>query len=320
MPVYNSALYLREAVDSILRQSLGDFELILINDGSTDESPQIIASYDDPRIVVLHHPKNVGLIVSLNEGLELARGQYIARMDADDISVSTRFAKQVEFLENYPEVGILGTRAIQFGAAHGPMRPPINHDDIRCQLLFQSGFVHSSVMMRTAMMRAKNLLYGDFRHAEDLELWQRCAEEFKLANLPDRLVQYRVHPQSITGNPANAEIVRQTIGRIDRKSLARVGVEATQADLDLHYEMRRGCNLTVSQVEGWLTKLREANTESGFYPVKPFDECLARRWFHACHMAKGWGAAKWPRMRSSDLSKPLKVSPSEALRFVVRVR
>lgn len=115
MPVYNAQEYIREAIDSILNQTFSDFEFIIINDGSTDNSVEIIKNYNDPRIVLVDNTENKGLVSVLNQGLQLAQGEYIARMDADDISLPNRFMEQVNYLDKHPQVGILGAWFHIFG-------------------------------------------------------------------------------------------------------------------------------------------------------------------------------------------------------------
>ena len=118
MPVYNGSKYLKEAIDSILNQTFTNFELIIINDGSTDNSEDIIFSYQDRRIYYLKNEHNKGICITLNRGLDNARGKYIARMDCDDISMPQRLAKQVNYLERHRDVGALGTDIITFGKGH----------------------------------------------------------------------------------------------------------------------------------------------------------------------------------------------------------
>lgn len=190
MSVYNGERYIRQAVESILNQTFGDFELLLIDDGSTDQTPAILKSFNDPRIVRITHPANLGLVTALKEGVEQARGELIARMDADDISSPDRFAKQIAFLDAHPEVGVLGTAMRQVdsrGRLLAIVDPPTDHALIEWMMLFESPVMHATVMMRRAIVvRAGNynLLY---RHIEDGELWSRMITITRFANLPEVL-------------------------------------------------------------------------------------------------------------------------------------
>lgn len=158
MPVYNGEEYLREAIESILFQSFGNFEFLIIDDGSTDDSINIIASYTDPRIRVITNGENIGIARALNKGIELARGKYIARMDSDDISLPKRFEKQVDFLDKNPEIGIVGSWIKTFGGRKTIiLAHPCNPEMVRIFFLFDSPLAHPTVMMRREFLKKNNL-------------------------------------------------------------------------------------------------------------------------------------------------------------------
>ena len=138
MPVFNGSKYLKEAVESILRQNYGDFELLIINDGSTDDSVQIVSSYDDPRIRLVHNDTNTGLVATLNKGLEISRGRFVARLDCDDVCLPRRLEKQVELMVNQPRVAICGTGIELFGGKKQIKRYPTDDARIRARMLFES--------------------------------------------------------------------------------------------------------------------------------------------------------------------------------------
>src|SRR5262245_60726064 len=139
MPVYNGEAYLHEAIDSMLAQTCADFELLVLNDGSRDRSGEIARSYADPRVRLVENQANLGVVPTLNRGLDLARGAFIARMDADDRSLPERLARQLAFLRAHSEVGICGTWMEAIGEGAGYMwRYPADHERIRCALLFES--------------------------------------------------------------------------------------------------------------------------------------------------------------------------------------
>ena len=203
MPAYNAEKYLREAIDSILAQTFTDFEFIIINDGSIDSTKEIIHSYEDSRIVYLENERNSGICVTLNKGLHAARGRYIARMDSDDISQPERFAKQVAYMDNHPEIGVLGTDIEVFGEGVKPYTFKQLHTPEECQagLLFNSCFAHPSVMIRKCVLRDYKLQYNDdFRGLEDYELWWQIGKHSKLNNLPEALLRYRHHKGQETQN------------------------------------------------------------------------------------------------------------------------
>lgn len=197
MPVYNADLFVREAIESILSQTWSDFEFLIINDGSTDSSRKIISSFNDPRIRLIDNPSNMGLTKSLNKGLKLAKGEYIARQDADDISYPKRLERQVQFLDTNSDVALLGTQALAINEKGRPhqtnfLRIPVGMPAIRWYLMFQNAFVHSSVMFRRSIVWEKLGGYDEsFERAQDYELWSRIARSFKVENLPDILLYHR---------------------------------------------------------------------------------------------------------------------------------
>jgi glycosyltransferase involved in cell wall biosynthesis len=201
MPVYNAELYVGKSIDSILNQTYKDFEFIIINDGSTDKSLEIIKSFSDPRIKIISHT-NKGIIYSLNEGMAVSKGKYIARMDADDISLIDRFEKQISFLETNPTIAMCGTWAEVIndsGLVTGSYEhPPINSVSIRSYILWHNPFIHPTVMMRRDIFKNTDWYDSRFKHAEDYELWTRIVFNHDVANIPEKLLQYRITNESIT--------------------------------------------------------------------------------------------------------------------------
>lgn len=203
MPVYNGALYLKEAIDSILSQTHTNLELIIINDGSTDDSEEIIRSYDDSRIRYILNEKNCGICVTLNKGLDAAQGKYIARMDCDDISVPERLQKQVEYMEQNPSIGISGSDIIVFGEGIEERIFTFEHDKNCCKagLLFATCFAHPAVMIRKSLLDEYNFRYDDsYKGLEDFELWYRMSKHTELINIPEPLLHYRKHKSQETQN------------------------------------------------------------------------------------------------------------------------
>ena len=194
MPVYNTnETYLREAIESILNQTYSDFEFIIVDDGSKNNVEEVVKSYDDSRIRFYKNEKNLGINKTNNIALKLVTGEYIARMDSDDIAHLERFAKQVEFLDNNPEVGVLGASFMKFGKREEIGHMPIRHEDI-VQGIFdgRSPFVNATVMMRTSLF--DRVKYSDeYRLGEDLWLWAELIEKTKFANLNEIFLKYRWH-------------------------------------------------------------------------------------------------------------------------------
>jgi glycosyltransferase involved in cell wall biosynthesis len=202
LPVYNAQAYLRESIQSILSQSLTDFELIIINDGSTDQSLEIIQSYTDDRIKLINQ-SNAGLPISLNRAVAIAKGQFLARQDADDISLPTRLAEQASYLDRHQTCALLGSWAeilVDNTPTDRALQHPYENGDIQLKLLFFNCFVHSSVMIRKSALE-KSGLYPEEREKfppEDYDLWLRIAKDFEVANIPKALLQYRELPNSIS--------------------------------------------------------------------------------------------------------------------------
>jgi glycosyltransferase involved in cell wall biosynthesis len=201
MSVYNGASFLKESVMSILNQSFKDFEFIIINDGSTDNSLDILNEFQDTRIKIIDNVKNKGLIYSLNLGLKEAKGDYIVRMDADDISLPTRIEKQVFFMQKHPEVGICGSYIESFGEniKKKVLKYPLNYEMNEAQLLFSPCVGHPSVIMRQSIISKFNLYYeSQYKNVEDYAYWIKALKYTKISNIPQVLLKYRVLSTSIT--------------------------------------------------------------------------------------------------------------------------
>lgn len=202
MSVLNGEAFLAEAVESILDQTFRDFEFIIIDDGSTDTSASILDSFqrNDPRVQI-YHQENRGLIESLNRGCRLARGKYIARMDADDIAIRNRLSLQIDFMKRHPDVGILGG-AVEFidktGKITATSRNPIEDCEIRSALLRGCPFWHPTVLMRKDVLIAVGGYRKVFVAAEDYDLWLRVANHCQMANLDAVVLKYRLHSNQST--------------------------------------------------------------------------------------------------------------------------
>lgn len=201
MAVYNGAPFLKEAIDSILSQTYKRFEFIIIDDGSTDGSLDIINGYSDERIKILVNSRNEGLIFSLNKGIEYALGTYIVRMDADDISLPQRIEEQVSFMEKHSEIGVCGTYIEVFGKSvngyiHRFKRNPLANN---ATLLFTTCFAHPSVIIRKSVIDQYHLFYEDvYRNAEDYGFWVELSKYTQFANINKVLLKYRILQGSVT--------------------------------------------------------------------------------------------------------------------------
>jgi glycosyltransferase involved in cell wall biosynthesis len=230
LPVFNGEAYLREAIDSILNQSFTDFELLIINDGSTDCSQEIINSYQDSRIELIHNPINLGLVGALNAGIDKARGKYLARQDQDDISEPNRLQLQFARMEQ-GHIDLCGTRWSTMqpdGKIISDAQIPFSEDSIFACLATTVPFAHGSVMMRKSFMREHHLQYEKTYLAEDYSLWIRFAQAgARLANLDQSLYRYRIHPQSLSSTKKAA--YQQSAKKLRRDFVKQNSVRCEQA-------------------------------------------------------------------------------------------
>jgi glycosyltransferase involved in cell wall biosynthesis len=200
MPVYKTATFLREAMDSILSQTFKDFELIILDDCSPDNAEEILDTYTDSRIVRYKGGKNVGLSNVLNVGIEMARGEFIARMDSDDLSMPERLQVQVDYLKTYPEVDLVSVGMRLFGAKEEVWIREQNPEKVKINALFHSPILHASSMWRKDRFEEKGLRFRqEMVPAEDYDLWARAlVKGLTLVNLPEVLYQYRIYPNQAT--------------------------------------------------------------------------------------------------------------------------
>lgn len=201
MSVYNGAEHLRPALEGIFNQTYSNFEFIIIDDGSTDDSVKIIKSYKDPRVRIIRQ-RNHGLVFSLNKGLTLARGQFIARQDADDISLPTRFEKELALISSDPKIGVVGTYFTyidEITAEPGiSITGPTKSIDVKRTMYFNNPFGHGTTMIRKAVFGNVKPYTNDFGPTEDMELWQRIGDKWEFGIVPESLYWYRINPNSIS--------------------------------------------------------------------------------------------------------------------------
>jgi glycosyltransferase involved in cell wall biosynthesis len=254
MSVYNAEQYITEAIESILNQTFTNFEFIIIDDGSTDGTSAIIKNIAkiDRRIKFVSR-ENKGLIFSLNECLCMASGQYIARMDADDISVKTRLQKQKEFLDAHPEIGVCGTWVEVFGEEIKvkKWKLPKDNSSLKAILLFSVPFAHPSVMMRKDLIDKHHLRYNyRCKNAEDYQFWLDFARYTSFANLPEFLLRYRYHQDSVSrvADINNEQERFDIISNIQSKVLDLISVNLSLEQKRLHYALASNERLIRSEL------------------------------------------------------------------------
>ncbi len=302
MPVYNGEAFVREAVRSILSQTFTDFELLAIDDGSADASAATLESFADPRIRLVRNEANLGLIATLNRGIELAQGDYVLRMDCDDLSLPKRLQRQVEFMDAHPEVGVCGVWYLEFGdRVRRTTRCARDHDSIRCGTLFNPVVGHPTVILRRELLLKHGLRYdAEFLHAEDYRLWAEALRYCRFANIPEVLLHYRLHSGQVTSVHAQQQM--ESAGRVRRALLQELGLEPTPDEFEVHQmlsALTRPVDFPVQhlppteqlgRIDAWLCKLKRANDVSAVYPEPQFSRMLVERWVGVCvvnFLAKG---------------------------------
>lgn len=307
MPVYNGLPYLDEAIDSILSQTLSDFEFICIDDASTDGSAEVIAAVQDPRWRWVRNRKRSGLSATLNHGLRMARGKYWARMDADDISLPRRLEAQAAFLDISPEVSAVGAWAQTIGLpSEQTWKMAAASEEVQAELLFNSALVHSTVMLRRKDFLSHGLRYNPkVERAQDYDLWERAAKRLRFANLQEVLLHYRIHPGQV-GHAFGAEQA-QTAAAVRARQLKRLGLRATKRELELHNEVstwKFETNSTyLRRVEAWLRSIERANQRKTIYDVNALRTVLERRWWAACRAAALHNKEAWRLYAGSSLAQ-----------------
>lgn len=297
MPVYNGETYLQEAIDSILGQTYRDFEFLIIDDASTDKTPEIIRSYDDPRIRTHRNPENYGLARSLNTGLHLSKGKYVARMDADDISLPRRLEKQVAFMEARPETGVCGAwLKMTEDRRNTVLSPPVDHESIRAGLLFENTVFHPTAIIRKETVLALGEVYDErYRQAQDLEYWVRLAGRgVRFANIGEVLLKYRVHGTNTGTLWRDAQ--EYNADRIRRAQLDLLGIPPDKDEFSSFLSLGKGTSAdpgTLAKISTLLQRMRAANTELRIYPEPAFSRELARRFFRVCLHSSGNGFFAW---------------------------
>jgi glycosyltransferase involved in cell wall biosynthesis len=301
IPVHNRERYIGDAIQSILVQDFQDFDILLIDDGSTDRSVEVMRSFHDPRICIVQNETNLGIPQTRNRGLELARGEYIALLDSDDRASSDRLHKQIAYLDTHQECVQIGSWCRMMNEQGIPLkkikRQPAHPEEIKAELLFRCCMSNRTIMGRTEILR-KFGYRNDFPRCQDYDLHVRLSSQFKMANIPECLVLGRIHFQQITalttdlGNAKKREIVST--------QLHQLGMSFSPADLDPHLMLSRMRKMQFTPdtsylrwAEDWLLRLFQANQSARYYEPQIFSKILLNKWAHACWRARkdlriGW--------------------------------
>lgn len=327
IPVYNRAPYVGAAIESVLAQNFDDFELLVLDDGSTDESLAVAKSYGDRRIRVEQNDGNRGIPFTRNRGLELARGEYIALLDSDDRMAPRRLERQNRFLDSHRDIATVGgwVRKVDGEGRHvRSLIKPLHPDELRAWLLFRCSHANTSLMGRTAVLRE----FGydeNFRVSEDFDLSVRMSRKYRSANLPYTLTFLREHGGRITNSSVNN--VQAAKVRIAERQLLSLNVQFDSEDLQRHCKLMRVKGKQwldnpdlLGWAEGWLNKLQQANAQAGLYAPRALAGVFGQVWFYSClHAAKtighGHALAKFGR---SPFAMKLGTSLFDNLAFALK--
>jgi len=303
MAVYNGEQYLKDAVYSVMAQTFSNFEFIIIDDGSTDNTPKLLEQFsrNDSRIKIIRQ-ENSGLPAALNRGICEARGKYIARMDADDISLPNRFELQVEFMENNPEIGLCGTACRLIGESSGISWTTTDPDELKCRLLFWPCITHSTVMMRKNILIDNNLFYNpNYKQAEDYELWSRISKVCEIANLPDILLLYRVTASQ--KSTRFADEVTKWSATVQHRLLEDLGITPTDDEMSIHSSLHKSAfeksRNYVEKVEQWFCKIIAANKRTHIYNHSSLIRVLMERWRAVCITNADLGIWIWRKYKNT---------------------
>lgn len=234
LATYNDEKYIKEAIDSVLDQTYRDFELIIIDDGSNDRTAEIISSYNDERIILIKNERNMGLLYSLNRGMAIAKGEYIARMDGDDICFPWRLQKQLEYMEKHQEITICGANHLVFSDGEKQIRKGLRPEDsgaLKVRLLFGNPIAHSSWFIRKSDFLKYHFMYNEeFRYSQDYELIYRVLKSCKIACIQTILLKYRekvkTKPDKKRGD------IKYTI-RVFKQIMKELGMVVSTSDFKL---------------------------------------------------------------------------------------
>lgn len=310
IPFYNRAAYIGDAIDSILQQSYTDFEIIAVNDGSTDEGADIVRTYHDERIRLLHNAGNRGISHTRNHGISEAQGEYTAFLDSDDLAHPHRLTWQLAFLQANPHHAAVGgwfKRADMSGRPTGQIkRKPTATRRVAAERLFRAGIVNGTAMARTDILQ-RYPHSEELRISEDFDLWARIGADYSLAALPLPLILRREHPAQTTRSESKAR--RRDIFT---EQLHTLGAPFIEQDVDNHYVLRRLNKMDwspdaafVAWTEDWLQRLSAANHRAALYPEPEFTAVLGELWFRVCDNARpAMGQRRaWQHLMKSPLYK-----------------
>lgn len=277
MSVYNEEKYIKDSIYSVINQTFSDWELIIIDDGSSDKTVEMIHTFQDDRIRLYCNEKNEGLIHNLNLGLSLATGDYIARMDGDDISEPTRFEKQVSYLDQHEDVVMTGCYVETFGNENHKWRPKNQAQILKATMLLRPVLAHPSIMFRRERIEKHEIRYhSEYKHAEDYKFISDVSQIGNLAVVEEVLFRYRIHAAQVTskGNTVQAA----TADRVRKELLKQVGVELSEDEFMIYkkwvHEESKVTKDDFLKVRAIMERIVIANRESQIFELDSMEQIL----------------------------------------------
>jgi glycosyltransferase involved in cell wall biosynthesis len=321
LPVYNCENYIGKAVESILNQTFNDFELIVIDDKSTDKTVEVIRSFKDSRLQLFINEKNLGRAGSDNFALSKVKGKYIAKMDGDDICHPQRLKKQVLYLNDHPQVNVVGSWIQSFGASKYLHKYPEKSADIKCKILLGMPVGNSSIMLKSELFLDIGMRYDNsIKQAEDYDFFARHIESLNINVIPEPLLCYRTYQNAFKQKIVDER--KKSVKLIRRKFLNEWGVPFSEAEfdlLDLVYnldEPLEGYNL--NDVEHLINKIINHNRNYKLFDDNALKRFLAQRWFYVCYHYPQQKLKSISIFYSSDLSKYGAVPLKLAMKFLIK--
>ena len=323
VPVYNGARYIKETIDSLLVQTLTTMEVIVVDDGSSDGTKDILSKIPDRRIRVVTHENNRGLAEARNTGIRAARGFFIAMQDGDDIAEPEWLTTQVRAMERDSNIVYVGCQAAYIDESSrltGKLfRTESKSDELSASLLFRNRFIASGVMVRRSML-PDGLYCRDMPMAEDYLFAVRMERLGRVVNSPDYLERIRRHSTSMTYR--KQALMTECVSRVHRLVLENFGLTPSDRDLEVHQNVGRhllpGSESILRESEAWLLRLTDCNNLTGRYDRNIFDELLSKEWFELCCYSSGVGFQAWRLYWRSALSRKWRPNFIRQIKFLMK--
>ncbi|MEK6784302.1 MAG: glycosyltransferase family A protein [Nitrospirota bacterium] len=322
IPVYNGVRFIQESINSVLTQTIADIEIIVVDDGSTDGTTEVVLGYTDARVRLVRLTQNCGPAEARNAGIRQAMGKYIAMLDADDIAEPTRFAEQIEAMEQDKELVCLGCWGTVINGNSRPTGKVLQmqpcSDALGVLLLFRNQIMGSSVMFRRQTF--PEVSYPNIPMAEDYSFIAAMSKLGKVGNIPKFLMRVRRDGTSLTY--AKQELMTECVGQILKQQLEGFGVNPSIRELQVHQHigrliMRSSISL-LEECDSWLHKLIQNNEVIHRFEPNTFRSVASKEWFELCKHASPAGFVAWRRYWRSDLSRVWQPSTLQCVRFLAK--